>query len=151
MPPMVSPETTVWTRSPADGWALGLGADCTGLACAGADGRGVEAAAPGTMSFWPGMISAPPLDSRFFSAMARTVVRWVMARFHRVSPGRTVTVFHEVVATGATAAWAGRASAATSAKGMGWSPFLEPEQVVRNVEGRSGKVARRWKWCVGLV
>src|SRR4051812_39219914 len=91
-------------------------------------GEGLPAVpAPGTSSFCPGRIREPPRLSRFLSTIARIVVRWAIERCHRVSPGRTVTVFQELEATGATAAWAGSASAATSAKGMGWSPFLEPE------------------------
>ena len=77
-----------------------------------------EDAVPGTSSFCPGRITAPPPLSWFFSTIAWTVERWAMARSQSVSPGRTVTVSHGVAATGATVAWAGSASAATSAKGM---------------------------------
>src|SRR6476659_10448852 len=73
---------------------------------------GAAAARPGTSSFCPGRMAEPPRARRFFSTRACTVVWFVMASCHSVSPGRTVTVFHGVAATGATAAWAGAARAA---------------------------------------
>src|SRR3954452_3515170 len=136
MPLIVSPARTTYTVSPVDGLAGVFGA---GLAGAGfpAAGLPVVEAPPGTSSFCPGRIRTPPRLSRFFSTIAWIVVRCAIDRCHRVSPGRTVTVFQELEATGATAAWAGSASAATSAKGMRWVLSWSPGGGGTSVEGRS--------------
>src|SRR6478672_3775736 len=129
MPDIVSPRTTTWTIAPAGtvtadvrrpGVVAGLGAGLAAARC-----RAAVAGEPGTRSVWPGWMTEPPAASRFFSTRARTVVWWLSARSHSVSPGRTAIVFHGVVLTGTTTAWGGCASAATSAKGMG-GPFLGP-------------------------
>src|SRR6478609_4725367 len=100
---MVSPERTTW---------MTVAVVLAGRACVGADVAdlvGVDDGRPGTSSFCPGWITDPPAVSRFFSTIARMVVRWARARCQSVSPGRTVTVVHGVAVTGATAACAGSA------------------------------------------
>ena len=68
-----------------------------------------------------------------------------------MSLGPTVTVVHVLALSGMTTAGGVCASAATSAKGMGGVPFLEPDCCLRDVEGQRDETGATRVTHVALV